>query len=430
MTRKFTIEGSAEGTSGAAMGGAGGVLQVGNLGVVNFAAAASGGSGHTGTQFSAGAQRIGRVFSLGGSAIIATRDFRDIAAMNGDPVQRKQLNANTGISMRHLGSVGVAYGGIDQDSPPHPIQTNVTPALHSKILSANYSFQIRRMSVYATEFRTFSGTGNSGLQVGLTIALGRRASVGASGTSDGNGQLQVQRSAPQVGDWGYQAYVSAGDSFHEFGEVQYKSPVGLFTAGVDQSSGQTTFRVESQGAVSLVDRGLFRSNTIYDSFAIVDTRPIPHVRVLQENRDVGRTNSSGRLLVPDMRSFDLNHIAIEPTDIPPDATLNDASREMRPQDRSGVVVKFPIKFSHAALLRLIDDAGVPMPLGSTATLLATRAIVPIGYDGEAYLEDLSPHNELTVERPNGQHCTVVFDYRAVFGDIPSLGPLRCLEKRP
>jgi outer membrane usher protein len=37
-----------------------------------------------------------------------------------------------------------------------------------------------------------------------------------------------------------------------------------------------------------------------------------HVHVLQENRDVGSTNSSGRLLVPDMRSFDLNHVAIEP----------------------------------------------------------------------------------------------------------------------
>ena len=36
---------------------------------------------------------------------------------------------------------------------------------------------------------------------------------------------------------------------------------------------------------------------------------------------MGSTNSSGRLLVPDMRAFDLNHIAIEATDIPPDVTI-------------------------------------------------------------------------------------------------------------
>ena len=243
-------------------------------------------------------------------------------------------------------------------------------------------------------------------------------------------QVQVQQSAPLIGEWGYQAYVSAGSSNHEFGQVQYKSPVGLFTAGVDSSAGQATLRLESQGAFSFVDRGLFPSNTIYDSFAIVDTSPMSNVHVLQENRDVGNTNSSGRLLVPDMRAFDLNHISIEATDISPDVTISDASHEIRPQDRSGVVVRFPIKFSHGALLRLVDDAGVPIPLGSTGTLLATGAVVPIGYDGDAYVEDLSSHNELTVERMDGRRCTVAFDYRPIPGDIPSIGPLRCLEKKP
>ena len=158
--------------------------------------------------------------------------------------------------------------------------------------------------------------------------------------------------------------------------------------------------------------------------------PWPHVHVLQENRDVGSTNSSGRLLVPDMRSFDLNHIAIEPTDIPPDATIDVATREVRPQDRSGVVVRFPIKFSHGALLRLVDEAGVAVPLGSTATLRATGVVVPVGYDGDAYVEDLSLHNELAIEFPDGRRCTVAFDYKPVAGDIPSIGPLRCLEEKP
>jgi outer membrane usher protein len=188
--------------------------------------------------------------------------------------------------------------------------------------------------------------------------------------------------------------------------------------------------MESQGAFSLVDRGLFPSNTIYDSFAIVDTNPVAHVHVLQENRNVGSTNSSGRLLVPDMRSFDLNHIAIEPTDIPPEASINTATRELRPQDRSGVVLKFPIKFSHGALLKLVDAAGVAVPLGSTATLRTTGTVVPVGYDGDAYVEDLSPHNELLIEFPDGSRCTAAFEYKSVVGDIPLIGPLRCVEKTP
>ncbi len=272
--------------------------------------------------------------------------------------------------------------------------------------------------------------GSSGLQIGLTIPIGKRSSITASGGTDGSAQIDVQQPAPIVGNWGYQAYISAGNSTHVFAQGQYKSPVGLFTAGIDSDNGATTVRLESQGAFSFVDGELFPSNAIYDSFAVVDTGPMAHVHVLQENRDVGSTNSSGRLLVPDMRAFDLNQISIAPTDIPPDVTIDVASREVRPQDRSGVVLKFPIKFSHGALLRLVDESGAALPLGSTATLRATGVVVPVGYDGDAYVEDLSPHNQLAIEFPDGRRCSVAFDYAPVIGEIPSIGPLRCLEKTP
>ena len=55
--------------------------------------------------------------------------------------------------------------------------------------------------------------------------------------------------------------------------------------------------------------------------------------------------------------------------------------------------------------------------------------MPVSYDGEAYVEDLSPHNELSVERPDGRRCVVAFDYRAVPGEIPTIGPLPCRESR-
>lgn len=430
LSPRFTFESSVEDTPGAFMMGVGGVAQIGNLGVVNFAAAPSYGSKQPGVQFSLGAQRIGRVFSLGASLITADRDYRDVASVNGGEVPRKQISAFTGLTLRRFGSGGLAYAEVDEDASPTPLQQNVAQAQHSQVFSANYSLQIHHVFIYATEFRDLVNTGSSGLQVGLTIPFRRRNSVSVSGSSDGSGQVQVQQPAPMVGDWGYQAFLSAGDSTHVFAQGQYKSPVGLFTAGIDSDDGVTTLRLESQGALSFVDGGLFPSNTIYDSFAIVDTSPVPHVHVLQENRDVGSTNSSGRLLVPDMRSFDLNHVAIEATDIPPDAALINDRREFRPQDRSGVVVKFPIRFSHGALLRLVDEAGVAVPMGSTATLRATGTVVPVGYDGDAYVEDLSPHNQLNVERMDGRRCTVAFDYKPVAGDIPLIGPLRCLEKRP
>jgi len=443
LTRLFTVESSVEGTSGAMAGGAGGVLQIGHLGTVNFAAAASNGSaGGTGAQYSLGAQRIGRIFSLGASAILANRNYQDIAAMNGTGVPRKQISAFAGLSSKHYGSITGAYAGLDQDASNITIPPNSAPipAQHSHIVSANYSRQIHRASFYATYFNSYLNPGaNSGIQAGVTIALGRRNTVSASGSSNSSsgspsqyiGQAQVQQSAPQPGDWGYLASVSAaGDVSHEFAQGQYKSHEGLFTAGVDLDAGVTTLRGEALAAISFVDKHFFPSNWVYDSFAVVDTGSVPHVHVLQENRPVGRTNSSGLLLVADMRSFEQNHLRIDPNDIPPDATLINDARVFRPQDRSGVIIRYPIKFNRAALLQLVDAAGTAIPLGSTATLKATGTVFPIGYDGDVYIEGLDSHNELSVERADGKHCSLAFDYTPLPGDIPSIGPLLCQEKKP
>ncbi len=182
--------------------------------------------------------------------------------------------------------------------------------------------------------------------------------------------------------------------------------------------------------MSIVDHGIYPSDWIDDSFAVVDTSGIKGIRVDDENREVGRTGFNGTLLVPDLRSFQLNHLSIDPLDAPADASVAFTSRDVRPQDRSGVVVRFPIKRSHGALLRLTDEAGRALPVGSVATLAATGVPVPVGYDGNAYVVDLSPHNLVRVERPDGRRCTVRFDYKPMPGQIPTIGPLSCREATP
>jgi outer membrane usher protein len=428
LSQTFTVEATTETTPGTFMGGAGGTATLWHRALVNLDAAGSGGSAGAGGLLSAGVQHQGRIFGLGGSASLANSNYRDIAAMNGSPVTRKQISLFAGLFSRRFGSLAMAYADVNQGRPPVEVPTAIPGPLQSQIVTANYSQQFHHLSFYAIEFRDLENAGSSGLQVGLSIPLGARRSVSVGGTSQGTIQVQAQQSVIRIGDWGYQTYFSDGGGTQQgFGIMQYKSPAGLFSAGVSDSAGQTTVRVESQGALSLVDRGLFPSNMIYDSFAIVDTAPVEHVHVYQENRDVGTTDKSGRLLVPDMRSFDVNQIGIEPKDVPADADLALDKHIVRPQDRSGVVIRFPIHFSHGALLKLVDQTGLPIPLGSTATLLGSSAPAPVGYEGETYLEGLGTHNRVSVGLANGKRCTVSFDYKPVPGDIPTIGPVVCRE---
>jgi outer membrane usher protein len=451
LSPTLTVEGSAEGSAGTFMAGGGFVMNADDVAVFNVAAAASTSGGHSGMQFSAGVQRLSTVFSFGTAVSMASDDFRDVAAMNGAPISRLRLNASAGLSLGRFGSVGVAYAGIDSYTARSLGKLYITPGSaqaesaslgggvylpsdqHTHVLSASYSVSLHNMSMYVTGFHDFASSKSSGLLVGLTIPLGERSSVSASlgsGTGGSNKQVQAAQTPVTIGDWGYQLYDADGRSNHEFAQLQYKSPWTLLTAGADRIDRQTSLRLESQGSISFIDGGLFASNTIQDSFAVVNTDGLSHIRVLRENRDADSTDSAGQLLIPDLRSFDINHISIEPTDIPPDVTLAFSSREVRPQDHSGVVVRFPAQISHGALLRLVDEAGTPVAVGSTATLRATGAVVPVGYDGNAYVQRLDAHNDIDVERLDGRRCSAAFDYRPVSGDIPTIGPLSCREQKP
>jgi outer membrane usher protein len=422
--------------------------------VINFAAAGSTGAGRSGTQLSFGVQRIGRIFSLSASETIASRDFLDIAAVNGDPIARRQLNASASLSLGGGGSLSVAYTGLDSDATAEPVSffapagsllaetsgspqgqfISFIPSQHTHLLTASYSRPIYRASFYATGFHDLTNGDNTGVMVGFTVPLGSRSSASAflnSGSQAASEEVNATQTPETIGDWGYQVQDSTGSFGNQFGELQYMSPWGLVSAGADRTGNQTTGRVEAQGALSLLAEEIFASNTINDSFAVVDTNGIKGIQVLDENRPVGVTDSSGMILVPDLQSFEDNHISIDPADVPADATLPFSDREVRPQDRSGVVVRFPIHLTHGALLTLVDPNGKPIPIGSTATLTATGAAVPVGYDGEAFIEDLRQRdNALVVVRPDGQSCTVAFKYHAVPGEIPTIGPLVCQESKP
>ncbi len=198
-------------------------MDVADFAVLNLALAASGGDDHLGAQLAVGIQRVSPRFSFGVSAILATRDFGDIAAANGEPAPQVQLNANIGLSLGRFGALGAAFvdldsaaAGVGVVTPTPPVVTPgsffAQPAEHSRIASASYSNQIRNVAIYATVFRDFADGGGSGVSIGLTIPFGRRSSVNLSAQSEGGSegvQAEATRTTQTIGDWGYRVFLAA-----------------------------------------------------------------------------------------------------------------------------------------------------------------------------------------------------------------------------
>ncbi|TWB30754.1 fimbria/pilus outer membrane usher protein [Nitrospirillum bahiense] len=442
LSNAVTVEGHVEGAGGLAMGGIGAAVNVADFGVLTLSAAGSAGNG---AQFSAGFQRMGEDISFNASITRANQGYRDIAALTGDGVAHQQINAGLSFALGPYGSLALSYTGLDRDASATPLTfyardtllsgttVSVSPATHAHVLSGSYSAQVGSLTLAATGFHDFATGRSTGLLLTLTLPLGSRSSASASlggGSSGLYGQLQANQSANETGDYGYQAYAAGGQQTHAFADLQYRAPWALLSGGMDHSGEETAGRAEIQGALSLLDGALFASTPINDSFAVVDADGTAGLHVLGENRPVGVTDGGGRLLVPDLRSFDANQLAIDPTDLPIDMDAATTAQTVRPQDRSGVVVRFPLRRAHGALLRLVDEDGQPLPMGSEAILDATGARTPVGYDGLAYVLDLSARNRLTVTLPNRRRCMAEFDYQDRPDDIPTLGPLLCRKEVP
>ncbi|MCR0982681.1 fimbria/pilus outer membrane usher protein [Roseomonas populi] len=435
VTNWLTAEAHAEGGADLQMGGAGAAMSIGALGSVTLSAAGSrargrAGGDELGWQVGAGLERVSTGLSLGASVTWASARFADVAALEGASYPRRITRASASVPLLG-GALSLAYADVRRDKGLRPREDErglfFADLPSASILSATYSRSLfGRANFYATGYTDLSGNSGEGLLFGLSFALGDRTTVAATASMDQGrayGGLQASRSAVAAGDLGWRAYAAEGGLSRQLGELEYKAPTGRVLAGVDRFSGETALRAEARGAITAATGGLFLSDTVQNSFAIVETGQ-SGVGVLQENRPVGRTDSRGRLLVTDLRAYERNRIGIVPGDVPPDATVSETSRLVTPRQRAGTVVRFPISRGASARVRLVDAAGKPLPLGSIA-LPTEGERLPVGYDGEVFMTRLQPSNSVEVQLPDGGSCQARFPFVPVENDLPLVGPVPC-----
>ncbi len=129
-----------------------------------------------------------------------------------------------------------------------------------------------------------------------------------------------------------------------------------------------------------------------------------------ENRQVGRSNSAGKILVTGLSPNARNKLAIDPDDLPADASIADTEATVVPPGKTGVGVKLaPARTTDATVLSLRDPSGnvlAPGLVGSTDR--GTEFVV--GYAGEVYVTGLAARNRLTVALDDGDTCSVEFGF--------------------
>ncbi|MCL6655231.1 fimbrial assembly protein [Agrobacterium rubi] len=263
-------------------------------------------------------------------------------------------------------------------------------------------------NAYATAFKDLEDDNSYGIFAGVSWTFGGGISSAASMSSDADGYTftaDVAKAEEQSeGSYGWRVRGSQGGGDNLSASGSYRGSLARVAAGVDHFGNTTQASVQLDGSIAVAGGDVFIGNRIEDAFAVVDAGA-PGVDILLENRPMGQTNRRGKILLPNLRSHSANNITLDPSNLPVDARIDRTKQTVTPSDKAASVVSFKVKTEgRVALVTLKDEAGEVIETGSTVTLDDGRAFV-VGYDGQAYLDDIADNSRLSVQQPTKHPCS-------------------------
>lgn len=447
----LTLAGHAEVGAGLLNGSAGIAARTGSFGVASLALAASHYENSTGFQSYLSYETKILGINISASSQLAFGPYNDLASVTARLQPNTPANLYDISSLINLSSSVTAAAAQLYTSAQPPkafnrisagvplpfdkaslstsfIQTNDAAGNRSSIVTATLSFGLPyETSVSATAFTTVAGTKNTGFLVGLSIPLGRSATA-STFVSGGKGGTNVISEATQPldvkpGSVGWQVQDSEGAAPQRSAAVSYRSSFARTDIGISQDRNGTLATAQIEGAVATLGGSVFYANRIDDAFAVVETG-VPDIEVYYENRPVGVTDSTGRALVPSLRSYQQNKIAIDTSKLPVDADIGTTQSVVTPADRSGVRVNFAVQTNiRPAIVVFKAPNGMSLAAGSRGQVEGGETFV-VGYDGQAYIKNLASENNVTVATVDGE-CRASFHYDPRPNEQVVISPVIC-----
>ncbi|QGU86267.1 fimbria/pilus outer membrane usher protein [Erwinia sorbitola] len=430
LTDWLTLESHAEGAESLALGGAGVQLKLGAWGVVNSAVSQSQMEGENGRQYSWGYQYSTSRFSVGMQQTKRTADFGNLALYadhqdNSDTIEyntlsRRSAQYNASVSLDRFGSLGAALIDITSGSGDRTRLLNLS---YSRTLWGN-------SSLYISASRDQQSADWSGA-IGVSIPFSDLSSASISVERNQQGgtaeRLNFAHSMPTDGGFAWDASVanqSEGGNYRQ-GNLRWRNQKVETSAGFYGDDDFSTEYADISGSLVLMDGGAFAANKVDDAFVLVKT-DYPDINVRFENQLMGKTDKQGYLLVPRVSSYYPAKYDIDTLDLPANMTTSSVEQRFSVKRQSGYLLHFPIEPLRAASVILHDQNGEPLPLSTQLTREGQQTEF-VGWDGIAWLENLTVRNVIHAQTPDGRRCDTEL---TLSGGRPqsltTYGPLICV----
>ena len=327
------------------------------VGMITASATASRSGGKTGGMIQLGFERRSPRLSYG-----AVVDWaNDLVTLDSVPQgkQGARIRAYAG-GPTAFGSFGVSY-----------TDTLDTAPTHLRIFSTTASVRVRRFTTVNLLANYIEGARDAVmLRAALSVPLGRTSSAIVRARTGLYGQelaVGYRRQADPAGGWGFGADANAGPFPRVAARAEWRTDVAAFDGALAVGSGTTAIRLGATGSLGLLAGTPFAARRLGSSFGIVDVNGLANVRVYADNVLIGRSGANGRMIIPELRAFEVNSIRIEGADVPLDAELVRDHVVVRPPEGRGLVIQLAEPEESASWIEVRLENGSPLPTGARVT---------------------------------------------------------------
>lgn len=409
VTNTLTAEGDIQATSQIQNAGASLTYVVDNLFTVNSAFALGNSDQGRGQLFQLGVERqnnLGMSYGINGE--VTSADFYQIGSL-GTPSPSLQLQSFIGATLFNKYSLGLSY-----------TQQNYSGMPNLNFLSLSLSSSLTRDIFWTvTALSNITGPSNKEINLSLMCNFGTDYNLSLSheqthddGTSTTQNTLDFNKAAPSGPGYGYDLQATSANNANQQGTLYLNTQAVDTQLQLAQQSGDTYYQAEAQGAVTYINKDVYFTPPVQDSFAIAELPGLPGIPVYYNNQLVGDTNTAGDVLVPDLQPYTSNEITIDPEKLPINTEIDATEADVIPYANEGALIKMPVHVVHSATATLLTADHRPVPSDATVTINQSTELTYVGYNGEVYFNNLQTGMNTVTANWQGGSCVAQVNYPA------------------
>ena len=418
LTNGLTLEAHGEADLDGATLIGGGAATLGGFGVISGGVGGSGGDSGEGVfgQLAFDYRQAG--FNVGARSRYTSKNFRRLGRASSAIEREDQFNF--GLSLGNFARLGALF--LNREFHNFRSGQSITGSLAVPVLGG---------SLVLNTAHTFEPERDTAVIAAFSLPLSRTRSISTFAEHrDGNlrGRTQYRRNRGRT-DLGldYRLGVEYGDQAPSLdGRFDYHFPLVSTSMELERTGGDARMRAGVSGSLALIEGKFGLSRPLGRAFGMVDLPGYPDVRVFVDNRNAGRTDAAGRLILPSLRPYQRNEVKLAVEDLPLDTKVMRDVATAVPMAGTGIRVPLEISNGRSAIATLVAADGEPLPAGIMLISADERVQAQVARGGLAQIDGMLPIDVRVSGGIDGQtYSCVITGIVESDGPFPDLGTINC-----